>query len=92
MLEFEVIENLKPINNLIGILKDFKYKIKLGQIKIIFHTNLKVITPTEYQITYSTTLTILEYKVNEISNMPFYIKEHNQKYNIKEIAQFLKKF
>ncbi len=65
MLEFEVIENLKPINDLIGILKDFKYKIKLGQIKIIFHTNLKVITPTEYQITYSTTLTILEYKVNE---------------------------
>ena len=65
MLEFEVIENLKPINDLIGILKDFKYKIKLGKIKIIFHTNLKVITPTEYQITYSTTLTILEYKVNE---------------------------
>ena len=92
MLEFEVIENLKPINDLIGILKDFKYKIKLGQIKIIFHTNLKVITPTEYQITYPTTLTILEYKVNEISNKPFYIKEHNQKYNIKEIAQFLKKF
>ena len=92
MLEFEVIENLKPINDLIGILKDFKYKIKLGQIKIILHTNLKVITPTEYQITYSTTLTILEYKVNEISNKPFYIKEHNQKYNIKEITQFLKKF
>ena len=65
MLEFEVIEKLKPNNDLIGILKDFKYKIKLEQIKIIFHTNLKVITPTEYQITYSTTLTILEYKVNE---------------------------
>ena len=92
MLEFEVIENLKPINDLIGILKDFKYKIKLGQIKIILHTNLKVITPTEYQITYSTTLTLLEYKVNEISNKPFYIKEHNQKYNFKEITQFLKKF
>ena len=92
MLEFEVIENLKPNNDLIGILKDFKYKIKLGQIKIILHTNLKVITPTEYQITYSTTLTILEYKVNEISNKPFYIKEHNKKYNFKEIAQFLKKF
>ena len=92
MLEFEVIENLKPNNDLIGILKDFKYKIKLGKIKIILHTNLKVIIPTEYQITYSTTLTILEYKVNEISNKPFYIKEHNQKYNIKEITQFLKKF
>ena len=92
MLEFEVIENLKPNNDLIGILKDFKYKIKLGQIKIILHTNLKVITPTEYQITYSTTLTILEYKVNEISNKPFYIKENNQKYSIKEITQLLKNF
>ena len=35
---------------------------------------------------------IYEYKINEISNKPFYIKEHNQKYNIKEITQFLKKF
>lgn len=92
MLEFKVIENLKPNKDLIDILKDFKYKIKLGQIKTIIHTNLKVITPTEYQITYPTTLTILEYKVNEISNKPFYIKEHNQKYNVKELAYFLKKF
>ena len=74
------------------ILKDFKYKVKLGQIKTIIHTNLKVITPTEYQITYPTILTILEYQVNEISNKPFYIKQNNQKYNIKEITQFLKKF
>ena len=92
MIEFKVIENLKPNKDLTGILKESKYKIKLGQVKIILHTNLKVITPTEYQITYPTTLTILEYKVNEISNKPFYIKEHNQKYNFKEIAQFLKKF
>ena len=92
MLEFKVIENLKPNKDLNDILKDFKYKVRLGQIKTIIHTNLKVITPTEYQITYLATLTILEYKVNEISNKPFYIKEHNQKYNIKEITQFLKKF
>ena len=92
MFEFKTIENLKHNKDLTGILKESKYKIKLGQIKIILHTNLKVITPTEYQITYPTTLTILEYKVNEISNKPFYIKEHNQKYNFKEIAQFLKKF
>ena len=92
MLEFRVIENLKPNKDLTDILKEFKYKVKLGKIKTIIHTNLKVITLTEYQITYPTTLTILEYKVNEISNKPFYIKEHNQKYNIKEITQFLKKF
>ncbi|MEI3433687.1 MAG: hypothetical protein V8R26_01375 [Clostridia bacterium] len=92
MLEFKVIENLKPNKDLMGILKDFKYKVKLGQIKTIIHTNLKVITPTEYQITYPATLTILEYKVNEISNKTFYIKQNNQKYNLKEIAYFLKNF
>ena len=92
MFEFKVIENLKPNKDLTGILKESKYKVKLGKIKTIIHTNLKVITLTEYQITYPTTLIILEYKVNEISNKPFYIKEHNQKYNIKEITQLLKKF
>ena len=92
MLEFKVIEKLKTNKDLTDILKDFKYKVKLGQIKTILHTNLQVIIPTEYQITYPTALTILEYKVNEISNKPFYIKEHNQKYNFKEIAQFLKNF
>ena len=89
MPEFKVIENLKPNKDLTNILKNFKYKVKLGQIKTILHTNLQVVIPTEYQVTI---LTILEYKVNEISNKPFYIKEHNQKYNFKEIAQFLKKF
>ena len=92
MFEFKVIANLKANKDLTGILKDFKYTVKLGQIKTILNTNLQVVIPTEYQVTYPTTLTILEYKVNEISNKPFYIKEHNQKYNIKEITQFLKKF
>ena len=92
MFEFKVIENLKPNKDLTGILKDFKYTVKLGQIKTILHTNLQVVIPTEYQVTYPTILTILEYKVNEISNKPFYIKEPNQKYNFKKITQFLKKF
>ena len=85
MIEFKVIEKLKPNKGLTDILKDFKYKFILGKIKTILHTNLQVIIPTEYKITYPTTLTILEYKVNEISNKPFYIKEHNKKYNFKEI-------
>ena len=89
MLKFKVIENLKPNKGLTDILKEFKYKIKLGQTKTILHTNLQVVIPTEYQITYPTTLTILEYKVNEISNKPFYIKEYNEKYNLKEIKQIL---
>ena len=52
-------------------------------------TNLQFIEPTEYLITYPITLTIFEYKVNEISNKPFYIKEHKQKYNIKEVEKII---
>ena len=91
MFELKVIENLKSNKDLNGVLKDFKYKAILGQIKTILLTNLQIIIPTEYKITYPTTLTILEYKVNEISNKPFYFKEYNKNYNIKEITQFLKK-
>ena len=60
MLEFKVIEKLKPNKGLTDILKDFKYKVILGQIKTILHTNIQVIIPTEYYITYPTTLTIPE--------------------------------
>ena len=91
MLEFKIIETLKPNNELLKVIKDNTYKIKKGKIKYILHTNLQVIEPTEYQITYPITLTILEYKVNEISNKPFFIKEHNQKYSLSEIIQILKK-
>ena len=68
ILEFKVIENLKPSKDLNGILKNFKYRVKLGQTKTILHTNLQIIISTEYQVTYPTTFTILEYKVNEIYN------------------------
>ena len=92
MLEFKNMETLKPNTEILETIKDFTYKVKKGAVKHLLHTNLQVIEPTEYKITYPTTLTILEYKVNEISNKPFYIKEHNQKYNLKEIIQILKKF
>ena len=57
MLEFKVIENLKPNKDLTGILKKSKYKIKLGQIKTILHTNLQVIIPW-----------ILRYRKNKFSH------------------------
>lgn len=92
MIEFKTIQSLKPNTEILEVIKDYKYKIKNGKVKNLLHTNLQVIEPTEYLITYPTTLTILEYKVNEISNKPFFIKEHKQKYNIKEIKQILNKF
>lgn len=91
MLEFKTVETLKPNAEILEVIKDYRYKIKKGTIKHLLHTNLQVIEPTTYLITYPTPLTILEYKINEISSKPLYIKQHNQKYNLKEILQILKK-
>lgn len=92
MLKFKTIEEFKPNPKLLELIKDCTYKTKKGKVKVLVNTNLHFIEPTEYLITYPITLTILEYKVNEISNKPFYIKEYKEKYNLKEIETFLRKF
>ena len=89
MFEFKVIQEIKPNTEILEIIKDCTFIVKNGKVKHLLKTNLQFIEPVEYIITYPTTLTILEYKVNEISSKPFYIKEHKQKYNIKEIKQIL---
>ena len=92
MLDFKTIEELKLNTKLIELIKDFTYKTKKGKVKVLLNTNLQFIEPTEYLITYPIILTILEYKVNEISNKAFYIKEYKEKYNLKEIETFLRNF
>ena len=92
MLKFKVIEELKTNSELLELLENYAYTTKKGQIRHLTNTNLKFIKPTEYIINFPTTLTIYEYKVNEISNKPFYIKELNQKYNLNEIKEILIKF
>lgn len=92
MLKFKVIEELKPNTEILELMVNYNFIIKKGQIKHLTNTNLKFIKPTEYIINSPTTLTIYEYKVNEISNKPFYIKELNQKYNLNEIKEILIKF
>ena len=89
MFELETVQELKTNDEILEIIKTYEYTVKNGKIKHLKATNLQFIEPTEYLITYSTTLTIFEYKVNEIANKPFYIKEHKQKYNLKEIKQIL---
>ncbi|MCI8548572.1 MAG: hypothetical protein HFJ38_06785, partial [Bacilli bacterium] len=64
MLKFKIMETLKPNSEILEVIKDYTYKVKKGTVKHLLHTNLQVIEPTEYQITYPTTLTILEYKIN----------------------------
>lgn len=92
MFEFEVIEEIKPNTEILEIIKNCTFTIKNGRVKHLLKTNLQFIEPAQYIITYPYTLTILEYKINEISSKPFYIKEHKQKYNLKEIKQILMKF
>ena len=89
MLEFKVLQELEPNNEILEVIKNYTFTTKNGRVKHLLKTNLQFIEPTEYTITYPTTLTIFEYKVNEISNKNFYIKEHNQKYSLKEIRQIL---
>lgn len=90
MLEFKTTQTLKPNTEIMEAIKNYTYKVKKGTIKHLLHTNLQIVEPTEYLITYPTAITILEYKVNEISNKSFYIKEHNKKYSLSEIKNFLK--
>lgn len=87
MFKFEILENLKPNTEILEIIKNYTFTIKNGKVKHLLKTNLQFIEPTEYLITDPIILTILEYKVNEISNKNFYIKEYNKKYNLKEIKQ-----
>lgn len=91
MLEFEEIQEIKPNIDILELLKNYTYTVKNGKIRHLTATNLQFVEPTQYVIISPITLTILEYKVNEIGNKNFYIKEHNRKYNLKEIKQILKK-
>ena len=89
MFEFEILQELEPNTEILEIIKGYEYTVKNGRIKHLKASNLQFIEPTEYLITYPFTLTILGYKVNEIASKNFYIKEHKQKYNLKEIKQIL---
>lgn len=63
MLEFEILQELDPNAEILEIIKDYEYTIKNGRIKHLKDTNLQFTQPTEYLITYPSTLTIFEYKV-----------------------------
>ena len=58
MLEFKIIQELKPNEELLEIIKNYNYTIKNGKIKPLMATNLQFIEPTEYLITYPIILTI----------------------------------
>ena len=77
MLDFKTIETLKPNSTIIDIIKCYDFKTRNGKVKILENTNLKFIEPNEYLILSPKKISIYEYKINEISNKQFYVKEHN---------------
>ena len=81
MLNFKVLEELEPNPKLINAISNFKYKVIKGQVKVLLNTNLKIIKPTIYEISSPITLTILEYKINEISNRLYLISKEESKEN-----------
>ena len=58
MFEFEIIQNLKPNDEILKITKDYSYTIKNDKVKRLKYTNLQFIEPTKYLITYLSMLTI----------------------------------
>ena len=77
MLNFKTIETLKPNSTIIDIITCYDFKTRNGKVKILENTNLKFIEPTKYLILYPKKIAIYEYKINEIYNKKFYVKEHN---------------
>ena len=55
MLEFKIIQELEPNEELLENIKNYNYTIKNGKIKHLKATNLQFIEPTEYLIKYPTT-------------------------------------
>lgn len=89
MFEFEVLQDLKPNDEVLEIIKNYEYTVKNGKIKYLKSTNLQFIEPIEYLITYPTTLTIYEYKVNEIANKPpSILKNINKNIISKKLSKF----
>ena len=56
MFEFEILQELEPNTEILEIIKDYEYTVKNGRIKHLKASNLQFIEPTEYLITYSTTI------------------------------------
>ena len=83
------IKTIKPNAEILELLKYTTYKVKNGKLKTLRNTNLVFVSPIEYIIKFPINITIYEYKVYEINNKNFYIKEYKQKYSFKEIKDIL---
>ena len=92
MLEFKVIENLKPNKGLTDILKEFKYKVKLGQTKTILHTNLQVVILLNTRLHILLLLQYLNTKLMKYQISHFILKSIIKSTILKKLHNFWKSF
>ena len=92
MLEFKVIENLKPNKDLTDILKKFKYKVKLGQTKTILHTNLQVVILLNTRLHILLLLQYLNTKLMKYQISLFILKSIIKSIILKKLHNFWKNF
>lgn len=88
MLEFKTMKTLKANIEILEVIKNYNYKIKKGASKHLLHTNLQTIELTEYIITYPTTLTILECKIDGISTKLFLLKNIIKNIHYQKLSKF----
>ena len=92
MLEFKVIANLKANKDLTNILKEFKYKVKLGQTKTILHTNLQVVILLNTRLHILLLLQYLNTKLMKYQISLFILKNIIKSIILEKLHNFWKNF
>ena len=93
MVELDVIEELKPSNDVLKVISESKptmIKVSNGKVNQIKKTNIKSIEPIIYELTFKNeTLIIWQYPINELEGNKFYIPDTKNTYSLPEIRQLL---
>lgn len=91
MLELELLEVVKPNNEVIELIGPRLVELNDGSIKHIKKTNINHVLPVQYIIKINgETILINEYKGKFKGDRMFHMPSLNKTYTLKEIKQFLK--
>ena len=90
MLEFNVLEEFKPNEEVLELIGDRLIDVSHGSVRTVKRTNIKTITPITYKITLNNeTIVICEYEGEIRGNKSFFIPELGEAYSLKEIKKIL---
>lgn len=91
MLELELLEIVKPNNEVVELIGTRLVELNDGSIKHIKKTNINHIMPVEYKVKINDEMILInEYKGRFKGDRSFHIPKLNKTYTLREIKQFLK--